>query len=484
MSHKQANFRKRYGRALEDRYLQEALERATTRFKLGRSLGFEDIEDVDALRRLGKEIREKALAHLDVNLGTLADRVEAAGGRVFWARTGEDACEYISELARERGVKLAVKSKSMTSEEIDLNQALARVGVEAVETDLGEFIIQLAGEKPSHLLAPAIHKTKEQVAELFSQKMGESYPPDIGALTIAARKSLREKFINADMGISGANFAVAETGTIVVITNEGNGRLVTSLPPLHVAVVGVEKVIPNLEDLAVLLKLLIRSAGGQKISSYVTMVTGPRRGWELDGPREFHLVLLDNGRSRILGSDYREALHCLRCGACLNVCPVYGKIGGHAYGWIYPGPIGSILTPLYRGLKGYQDLPHASTLCGACLEVCPVMIDIPQMLLMLRRDEAEQKRASLWERLAFRLWGYGVSSEGRYTFFTRLARVLQSPFVRDGKLIGPLFPVSRWAKERDFPPLAVKTFREHWAAMEAGGPVEGANGEDIEGEGE
>jgi L-lactate dehydrogenase complex protein LldF len=478
LSYRRENFKKRYRRALEDEFLQEALERATTRFKLGRSMSFEEIEDVEALRRRGKEIKENALAHLDVNLGALATRVEEAGGKVFWAHTGEEACKYIANLADEKGVKLAVKSKSMTSEEIDLNHTLSRVGVEAVETDLGEYIVQLAGEMPSHLLAPAIHKTKEQVAELFSNKFGEKYPADIGILTQAARKSLRQKFLNADMGISGANFAVAETGTIVIITNEGNGRLVTSLPRIHVAVVGIEKVIPALKDLAVLLKLLIRSAAGQKISSYVTMVTGPRREWEVDGPEEFHLVLLDNGRTSILGSEYREALHCLRCGACLNVCPVYGKIGGHAYGWVYPGPIGSVLTPLYKGLKEYGDLPHASTLCGACLEVCPVMIDIPEMLVMLRRDEAEQKRGGVLERLAFKLWGYSLGSESKYKRATGLARALLSPFNRKGAIARAPYPLSRWARERDFPPLSDEPFRSRWADLVDGEkPPRGTDGE-------
>lgn len=479
MTSGQDSFRKRYRRALEDVFLQQALERATTRFKLGRAMVFEDMGDVDALRRQAREIKDNALAQLDVSLGALADRIEAAGGKVFWARTAEEARRYIAALASEKGVKLVVKSKSMTSEEIELNEALTRVGVEAVETDLGEYIIQLAGEMPSHLLAPAIHKTKEQVAELFSEKLGEHFPPDIGILTQAARKSLRQKFLNADMGISGANFAVAETGTIVVITNEGNGRLATSLPPIHVAVVGIEKVIPTLNDLAVLLKLLVPSAAGQKISSYVTMVSGPRQDSESNGPQEFHLVLLDNGRSSILASEYRETLRCLRCGACLNVCPVYSKIGGHAYGWVYSGPIGAVLTPLFKGLKKHKDLPHASTLCGACLEVCPVMIDIPQMLLMLRRDEAEQKYGSLSEKLGSKLWGIGSRSARRYNFFAGLARALQSPFLRDGKIARPIFPFSRWAKERDFPPLAQKSFRELWSTMEARRQSEKTSREDT-----
>ncbi len=473
MSREQKSFKKRYARALKDEFLQQALERATTRFRIGRSLALGEVEDLEALRNLGKDIKDNALAQLDVNLGALADRVESAGGKVCWASTAEEARKYITDLASQKGVKLAVKSKSMTTEEIDLNEALAEAGVEAVETDLGEYIIQLAGEKPSHLLAPAIHKTKEQVAELFSRKLGEDYPSDISILTQAARKSLRGKFLAADMGISGGNFAVAETGTVVVITNEGNGRLVTSLPPIHVAVVGIEKVIPALSDLAVLLKLLIPSAAGQKISSYVTMVSGPRKEGELNGPREFHLVLLDNGRSQILGSEYRQALRCLRCGACLNVCPVYAKIGGHAYGWVYPGPIGAVLTPLYKGLKKHRDLPHASTLCGACLEVCPVMIDIPEMLLKLRRDEAEQKQGSLRERLAFKAWGYGVASAGKYNFFSKLARAFQSPFVKDGKVTRLPFPVSGWAKEKEFPPLIKKSFRERWSAMEDDEPSEG-----------
>jgi len=289
---------------------------------------------------------------------------------------------------------MAVKSKSMATEEIDLNEALEHAGVTPVETDLGEYIIQLAREKPSHIIAPAIHKTKSQVADLISAVAGERLPADPEALTAAARVLLRQKFLQADMGITGANFAIADTGTVVLVTNEGNGRMVTSLPRIHVALMGIEKVVPSMTDLAVFLSILARSATGQKLSSYTTLVRGPRQPGELEGPDEFHLILMDNGRARQIAGPLREALYCLRCGACLNVCPVYRQIGGHAYGHTYPGPIGILLTAMLRGDESVKELAHASSLCGACKDVCPVRIDIPRMLIELRQGLSREKIAS------------------------------------------------------------------------------------------
>src|SRR5438552_1649034 len=383
MSELSTPFRERAANALGDRFLQQALTIATTKFIDLRREAFEAFPEGEALRDRAREIKEATLQRLDHYLEQLIDNVERFGGRVHYADTAEDARRIILDLARRTGARLAVKSKSMATEEIDLNEALLHAGVTPVETDLGEYIIQLAHERPSHIIAPAIHKTKGQVAELFTRELNRHAAPDPEALTRIARGELREKFLQADLGITGANFAVADTGTVVLVTNEGNGRMVTSLPRVHVAVMGVEKVVPSLTDLMVFLAILARSATGQKLSVYTTLVRGPRRAGELEGPEEFHLVLLDGGRIAQIGGPLREALSCLRCGACLNVCPVYRQIGGHAYGYTYPGPIGILLTAMMEGTPAVKDLAHASSLCGACADACPVRIDIPRMLIEL-----------------------------------------------------------------------------------------------------
>jgi L-lactate dehydrogenase complex protein LldF len=335
-----------------------------------------------------------------------------------------------------------------------------------VETDLGEYIIQLAHERPSHIIAPAIHKTKGQVAELFARELHREVAADAEVLTRIARAELREKFLQADLGISGANFAVAETGTVVLVTNEGNGRMVTSLPRVHVAVMGVEKVVPSLTDLAVFLAILAKSATGQKLSVYTTLVQGPRRPGELEGPEEFHLVLLDNGRIRQLAGPLRESLYCLRCGACLNVCPVYRQIGGHAYGYTYPGPIGILLTAMLNGPASVKDLAHASSLCGACADACPVRIDIPRMLVELRREVNEQRVAPWTERLVFKAFAWLLARPALYRWSAPLARLLQRPFARAGVLTRlPLF-AGEWTRTRDLPAVATQTFQERWRALE------------------
>jgi L-lactate dehydrogenase complex protein LldF len=354
----------------------------------------------------------------------------------------------------------------MATEEIDLNEALEHAGVTPIETDLGEYIIQLAHEKPSHIIAPAIHKTKGQVAELFSRELRGEFPADPEVLTAVARRALRQKFLEADMGITGANFAVADTGTVVLVTNEGNGRMVTSLPRVHVAVMGVEKIVPSLTDLMVFLAVLAKSATGQKLSVYTTLVQGPRRAGELEGPDEFHLVLLDNGRIAQIGSTLREALHCLRCGACLNVCPVYRQIGGHAYGYTYPGPIGILLTAMLNGPRAVKDLAHASSLCGACADACPVKIDIPRMLIELRKEVDEQGIAPRPERLVFRTFAWLLGHPRLYRLAASLGRLLQRPFLRAGRIRRlPLF-FADWTRTRDLPAVAARTFQERWAALE------------------
>jgi L-lactate dehydrogenase complex protein LldF len=388
----------------------------------------------------------RVIDDLDTHIARFTEALEARGGHVYFARTADDATRYVAEVCRRTGAKLAAKSKSMLSEEIGLNDALESAGVRVVETDLGEYIIQLAGEHPVHILAPAIEKTAQDVATLLSAVEGKPIPPDLDALTQAARRQLRQVFIDADVGITGANFGVSETGTICLVTNEGNGRLVSALPRVHIAMMGMERLVADLPDLAVLLQLLARSGTGQRLSVYTTLLTGPRRAGEEDGPEEVHVVILDNGRSNLLGTHYKEMLACIRCGACLNVCPVYRKSGGAAYGPVYSGPMGAVLLPLLVGLEQAPSLPHASSLCGACTDACPVKIPLHELLLELRKDLVERRVARWWERAAFGLWSLAWSSALGYRLSTRAGRIGQGL----GGLVGP---GRAWARGRALPRL-------------------------------
>jgi L-lactate dehydrogenase complex protein LldF len=437
---------------LADAHVQTALDVATARLYGNRLEAWGEVPEVEELRERARRIRTETIADLDRHLADFTAAVEARGGHVQFCATAEEACAYVVEVCRKAGATVAAKSKSMATEEIGLNDALEEAGVKAVETDLGEYILQLAGEHPVHIIAPAIEKTAADVAELFARVEGAPVAPELGELTRAARRQLREVFLTADVGITGANFGVAETGTICLVTNEGNGRLVSALPRVHVAIMGMERVVPRLADLPVLLRLLARSATGQRLTAYTTLLTGPRRPGEEDGPEELHVVVLDNGRSNLLGGRYREMLNCIRCGACINVCPIYRKSGGAAYGPVYSGPMGAVLAPLLVGIERAPSLPHASSLCGACTQACPVKIPLHELLLELRRDLAEQRVAPLSERVGFALWSLAWSRPWSYRLTTRLARLAQA-------LAGRLGPGKAWAAGRALPPLARRPFR-------------------------
>ena len=461
-------FYERADAAIRDPNLQIALDRATINLRVARDNALNQMLEPDLVRDRARAVRASALARLDEHLESLAARVEAAGGHVHWASDGAAARRIIGGLARERGVQRIVKGKSMASEEVHLNQALEEAGLRVVETDLGEYIVQLAGETPSHIVAPAFHKTREQISALFQEKLGMPPTDDIPVMTRTARTALRGEFLRADMGITGVNFGVAETGSIVLVTNEGNGRLTSGVPRIHVALMGIERVVATTDDLLVLLQVLARSATGQKLSVYTTLITGPARPDDPDGPDEFHLVLLDNGRSALLGSEYAESLFCIRCGACLNVCPVYQEIGGHAYGSTYSGPIGAVLTPALEGLNHDNKwLPQASSLCGACQAACPVRIAIPDMLLKLRRDTVEELGAPLSERLAMRGWRAGMSAASLYRASGRLAWLGLRALERRGRVRRLPPPLSAWTTSRDFPPFARRSFRDRWAERQA-----------------
>ncbi len=463
------HFRERAARALGDAKLQDVLKRFGTGFleKRAAARAAYGAEAFEALRAASAEIRDRSLARLDAWLLRFEREATRRGTTVLWARDGDETRRLVLEICERHGVKKVVKSKSMLSEEAGLNDALAENGVRPVETDLGEYIIQLAKEPPSHIIAPAIHKSKEQVAEIFAREHHRARLDDIAQMTREARLMLREHFLTADLGISGGNFLVAETGSVALVTNEGNGRMATTLPRVHVAITGIEKVIPTLEDLATLNRVLPRSATGQEISNYVSVLTGPRREGDLDGPEHMYVIVVDNGRTEFVGSELREMLRCIRCGACMNHCPVYQTIGGHAYGWVYPGPMGSVLTPVLTGLENALDLPQAATMCGACEVACPVKIPLPDLLRKLRERQVERALRPWSERAGFRLWAYVARRPRLYALATRAAvRVLRMM----GRMTGRIgwLPVGRgWTKGRDMPAPEGRTFRELYAERRA-----------------
>jgi L-lactate dehydrogenase complex protein LldF len=439
--------------ALADSHLRGALKNATSLFGERRKAAAASLPNWEDLRSEARAIKGEVLSHLDRYLEEFAGNAESRGAMIHWARDAAEANAIICALAIARKAQTIVKSKSMTTEETHLNAALEAAGMQVVETDLGEYIIQLAEEPPSHIIAPAIHKTRGQIAALFNAELGMPLTDDVARLTSTARATLRDRFATADVGISGVNFAIAETGTIVIVENEGNIRLTTSLPRAHIAVMGIEKVLPRFADLDVFLKLLPRSGTGQRLTTYQSYITGIKRQGTDEGPEELHIVLLDNGRSRMLAHPVtRQSLACIRCGACLNACPVYQQVGGHAYGSVYPGPIGAVITPQLMGIEKSAQLPYASSLCGACREVCPVKIDIPRLLLHLRAEIAPRK-GKLSERMAFKMWAQVMTHPSLYKMSSVVGRIVQR-FV----------PVAKaWTNGRDLRPIESKSFHDLWS---------------------
>jgi L-lactate dehydrogenase complex protein LldF len=459
-------FYRRVEDALATADLPEKMQRATARLVAARHASFAAFAGGDGVRDRARAIRAGVIANLDRHLERFAAEVERRGGHVHWAETGDEAVAIVQEIARTRNVRTVVKSKSMVSEEIGLNTALEAAGVRVVETDLGEWIVQLARDHPSHIIAPIIHKSGDDVARVMRERLGASLDDtrDAQAMAALARRTLRAEFLRADMGISGGNFGVADTGSLCIVTNEGNGRLTTTVPRVHVALMGIERIVPTMDDLAVVLQLLARSATGQKLSVYSNILTGPRRAGEPDGPDELHIVLVDNGRSALAGTDVAEILYCIRCGACLNGCPVYQAVGGHAYGSVYPGPVGAVLTPALRGLHEFGDLPHASSLCGACREICPVRIDIPRMLLSLRAKGVETEGAPAWIRTGLRTYAALATRPPLFRAAARVARRVMRLRARNGWIERLPGPLAGWTRQRDFPAFAARSFQEQWRA--------------------
>ncbi len=447
-----APYRQRVRQALDDEAQRTALDRATRRLSAQRAEALAAVDN-PRLRDEARAIRQSAVQDLPNLLERLEANLTANGCQVHWARDADEATSIVRDIAQTSGTRRVVKSKSMVTEEIGLNQALETMGIDVVETDLGEYIIQLAGELPSHIIAPVIHKRVEDIAELFEQKLGMPPTDDPTMICAAARRRLRQDFLGADMGISGCNFAIAETGTICIITNEGNGRMVTSMPRVYVAVAGIEKVVHSVEDAALLWQAASRNATGQNVSVYFSMTSGPRRPGHADGPDEMHVVLLDNGRTRMLERGYGDVTLCIRCGACINACPVYREIGGHAYGRTpYNGPIGAVITPLLADdPTSYKELPYASSLCGVCREVCPVKIDLPRLLLDLRSEMVERGATPWRERLAMKAYASSVESPARFRRLRDLGRLATRLPVLPS-------PLRRWARTRALPQVPKKGF--------------------------
>jgi len=449
--------------------LQRNLDKIKGKFVAKRRESLVELDDFEGTREAARALRQRALDNLDAWLQIFEKNATARGATILWAETPDDVNRHVLDIAARHGARKIIKSKSMVSEESALNRAIEAAGLQVVETDLGEYILQINDyEPPSHIIGPALHKSKEEVSDLFARVHGTALKTGIGELCLEARKILRTHYLSADMGISGGNFFVAETGSVVLVTNEGNATLTTTLPKVHVAISGLEKIVPTLEDVATLMRLLPRSATGQSISNYVDILTGTKGAGEFHGAEHMYFIIVDAGRSSVLASELKEALRCIRCGACMNHCPVYQNIGGHSYGWVYPGPIGSILTPAYIGIENALDLPQASTMCNQCGVVCPVKIPLPDLQRKLREQQFDRHLRPWSERLGLRMWSWLAGKPALYAFATRVgARVLAWMGGRE-RLIHKLPLGGGWTEGRDMPAPAGKTFRELYAARVRG----------------
>ncbi|MFD1778680.1 LutB/LldF family L-lactate oxidation iron-sulfur protein [Fredinandcohnia salidurans] len=464
-------FKTRVETEVQNTFMRGAVSKAQETIQGRKQAVTDELGNWEEWRNHGEEIRQHVLENLDYYLYQLSEQVSNRGGHVFFAQTAEEASTYISELAKKKEAKSIVKAKSMVTEEISLNQKLEEAGCRVIETDLGEYILQMDDhEPPSHIVVPALHKNKEQIRDVFANKMDYKNSEKPEELALFARESLRQDFLQADMGITGCNFAVAETGSITLVTNEGNADLVAALPKTQVVVMGMERLVPTFEEMEVLVGMLTRSAVGQKLTSYITTLTGPREEGDVDGPEDFHLVIVDNGRSNILGTEFQSVLQCIRCAACINVCPVYRHVGGHSYGSIYPGPIGVVLTPLLGGYDDHKELPYASTLCGACTDACPVKIPLHQLIHKHREVIVEREgRAPVSEKLLMKAFGFGASSPSLYQMGSKLAPTLTKPITNGDKITKGIGMLKEWTDVRDFPAPNKERFRDWFKNREKGG---------------
>ncbi|MBY6024543.1 LutB/LldF family L-lactate oxidation iron-sulfur protein [Bacillus sp. 1780r2a1] len=453
-------YKERIQKGIADDFMRQAVSSAQGRLRNGRLNQAEAWGNWEEWRQLGSEIRSHTLENLDYYLHQLSEQVARRGGNVFFAETAEEANEYVKNVIKKKEAKKVVKSKSMVTEEIGLNKALEEVGAEVVESDLGEWILQLDEDPPSHIVAPALHKNKGQIRETFANKKGYGGSDTPEELAAFAREQLRQDFLAADVGVTGCNFAIAESGAITLVTNEGNAEMVTSLPDTVITVMGMERIVPTWEEMEVLVSLLTRAAVGQKLTSYITAITGTRLEEEIDGPDEFHLVIVDNGRSKILGTEFQSALHCIRCAACINACPVYRHIGGHAYNSIYPGPIGAVITPLLEGYDDHKELPYASTLCAACSEACPVKIPLHEHLVRHRQIIVErEKKAPLTEKLMMKGFAKWSANPSLYNLSANLAKPALRPWTKEGMIENGPGPLKDWTNVRDFYAPEGQSFR-------------------------
>lgn len=453
-------YKERIQKGIADDFMRQAVSSAQGRLRNGRLSQAEALGNWEDWRQLGSEIRTHTLENLDYYLQQLSEQVARRGGNVFFAETAEEANEYVKSVIKKKEAKKVVKSKSMVTEEIGLNKALEEVGAEVVESDLGEWILQLDEDPPSHIVAPALHKNKGQIRETFANKKGYDGPDTPEELAAFAREQLRQDFLAADVGVTGCNFAIAESGAITLVTNEGNAEMVTSLPDTVITVMGMERIVPTWEEMEILVSLLTRAAVGQKLTSYITAITGTRLDEEVDGPDEFHLVIVDNGRSKILGTEFQSALHCIRCAACINACPVYRHIGGHAYNSIYPGPIGAVITPLLEGYDDHKELPYASTLCAACSEACPVKIPLHEHLVRHRQIIVEREnKAPMAEKLMMKGFAKWSANPSLYNLSANLAKPALRPWTKEGMIENGPGPLKDWTSVRNFYAPEGQSFR-------------------------